>query len=323
MSRISPGTLLLAMVAIAAGLLGAYIVKQNLERQEVVEVAPEAPEVQTLVVPVSSTSLTAGREISLGDIAIYRLTRAQMVEQGIEGPFMNNTQQIIGRVLRADLPAGKVFDTDVFYPEGMGPGVAELLEPGMRAITVPVEMDSAVAGFATPGTWVDVLFRSQATSNRGAESEPLPEVAVTLLERVKVLAVDDNTIEGRRSAANRGATQSARVTLEVVPDDATTLRVVDGRGTLALALRHPDDEISFSSQNPLSLTEVLNIPTPQKHRMEIFRGKRVSRVDFETQRNSMNFVTRVAEQEEPPVDPQPSPNITPTSAKTSSVGNNQ
>ncbi len=245
MSRISPGTLLLAMVAIAAGLLGAYIVKQNHERQEVVEVAPEAPEVQTLVVPVSSTSLTAGREISLGDIAIYRLTRAQMVEQGIEGPFMNNTQQIIGRVLRADLPAGKVFDTNVFYPEGMGPGVAELLEPGMRAITVPVEMDSAVAGFATPGTWVDVLFRSQATSNRVAESDPLPEVAVTLLERVKVLAVDDNTIEGRRSAANRGATQSARVTLEVVPDDATTLRVVDGRGTLALALRHPDDEISF------------------------------------------------------------------------------
>ena len=116
MSRISPGTLLLAMVAIAAGLLGAYIVKQNLERQEVVEVAPEAPEVQTLVVPLSSTSLTAGREISLGDIAIYRLTRDQMVEQGIEGPFMNNTQQIIGRVLRADLPAGKVFDTNVFYP---------------------------------------------------------------------------------------------------------------------------------------------------------------------------------------------------------------
>ena len=34
MSRISPGTLLLAMVAIAAGLLGAYIVKQNLEKQE-------------------------------------------------------------------------------------------------------------------------------------------------------------------------------------------------------------------------------------------------------------------------------------------------
>ena len=320
MSRISPGTLLLAMVAIAAGLLGAYIVKQNLEKQEeVVEVAPEVPEVQTLVVPMSSTSLTAGREISLGDIAIYRLTRDQMVEQGIEGPFMNNTEQIIGRVLRADLPAGKVFDTNVFYPEGMGPGVAELLEPGMRAITVRVEMDSAVAGFATPGTWVDVLFRSQATSNQGAQSDPLPEVAVTLLERVKVLAVDDNTIEGRRSAA----TQSARVTLEVVPDDATTLRVVDGRGTLALALRHPDDEISFSSQNPLSLTEVLNIPPPQKHRMEIFRGKRVSRVDFETQRNSMNFVTRVAEQEEPPVDPQPSPNITPTSAKTSSVGNNQ
>ena len=149
-----------------------------------------------------------------------------------------------------------------------------------------------VLAFAADANLCWSRARSQATSNRVAESDPLPEVAVTLLERVKVLAVDDNTIEGRRSAANRGATQSARVTLEVVPDDATTLRVVDGRGTLALALRHPDDEISFSSQNPLSLTEVLNIPPPQKHRMEIFRGKRVSRVDFETQRNSMNFVTR-------------------------------
>ncbi len=317
MSRISPGTLLLAVVAIAAGLLGAYIVKQNLEKQkEVAEVVAEVPQVETLVVPVASTSLKAGREITLGDIALYRLSREQLAEQGIKGPFMNNTEQIIGRVLRGDLPAGQVFDTNAFYPEGMGPGVAELLEPGKRAITVPVEMDSAVAGFATPGTWVDVLFRSAATQANTAKEEALPEVAVTLLERVKVLAVNDNTFEGRRSAG-QGASQGARVTLEVNPDDATALRVVDGRGTLALALRHPDDELSFSRQNPLSLTELLNIPPPQKHQMEIFRGKRVSRVDFETQRDSTQFVTRVAEQEEPPV--APVPKVTPTSAKISAT----
>jgi pilus assembly protein CpaB len=316
MSRMSPGTLLLAVVAIAAGLLGAYIVKQNLEKQDqVAEVVAEEPKAETTVVPVSSTSLKAGREITLGDIALYRLSRSELAERGIKGPFMNNTEQIIGRVLRGDLPAGQVFDTNAFYPEGMGPGVVELLEPGKRAITVPVEMDSAVAGFATPGTWVDVLFRSNASNSRASQDDALPEVAVTLLERVKVLAVNDNTFEGRRSAG-QGATQSSRVTLEVNPDDATALRVVDGRGTLALALRHPDDELSFSRQNPLSLTELLNIPPPQKHQMEIFRGNRVSRVDFETQRDSTQFVTRVAEQEDPPVTPEP--NVTPTSAKTRS-----
>ena len=60
MSRISPGTLLLAVVAIAAGLLGAYIVKQNLEKQEeVAEVEQEAPQPQMMVVPMSSTALKA------------------------------------------------------------------------------------------------------------------------------------------------------------------------------------------------------------------------------------------------------------------------
>lgn len=317
MSRISPGTLLLAVVAIAAGLLGAYIVKQNLEKQEeVAEVEQEAPQPRMVVVPMSSTALKAGREITLGDIAIYRLSPEQFKEQGIEGPFMNNTEQIIGRVLRGDLPAGQVFGTNDFYPEGMGPGVVDLLEPGKRAITVPVEMDSAVAGFATPGTWVDVLFRSTASQASNSENDALPEVAVTLLERVKVLAVNDNTFEGRRSAGQASSQGGTRVTLEVNPDDATALRVVDGRGTLALALRHPDDDLSFSRQNPLSLTELLNIPPPQKHQMEVFRGKRVSRVDFETSRDSTQFVTRVAEQEEPPVTPEP--NVTPTSVKTGS-----
>lgn len=311
MSRISPGTFLLAIVAVAAGLLGAYIVKQNLEQKPVAEAEPPATE--SMVVPLSSTSLKAGREITMGDIAIYRLTSEQIKAQGIDGPFMSNAQQIIGRVLKEDLTEGQPFDTSLFYPEGMGPGVADMLEPGKRAITVPVELDSAVAGFATPGTWVDVLFRSKSTG----ESE-VPEVAVTLLERVKVLAVNETTFEGSRSQG-RDRTENARVTLEVAPDDATALRVVDGRGTLALALRHPDDELSFARLNPMSLSELLNIPPPQRHKMEVFRGNRVSRVDFEAQRDATTIVTRVAEQEEPETE-EPREPLKPTSTSKTNSG---
>ena len=273
--RISPATLLLAIIAVLFGLLGAYVVRQQYQQLPPEEAVVQAP--QQVLVPMASTDLKAGRQITLGDVALYNLTAEQLAEQGVTGNYMANTQQIIGRILREDVTKGGTFTPASFYPEGTGPSVAELLEPGQRAVTVPVKVDAAVAGFATPGAWVDVLFRSDADDDLEH-----PETTITLIERVKVLALNQETFEGTRNRnGERQSADNAAVTLSVDPDQAASLRVVDARGTLSLALRHPEDVDSYIGRAPRTLEELMNIPPVRRHRLDIYRGNRLSKVEFE------------------------------------------
>ena len=124
--------------------------------------------------------------------------------------------------------------TTSFYPDGAGPGIAEMLDEGYRAVSIPIEHISAVQGFARPGTFVDVLFRSKETEDR-------PEVTITLLERVKVLAVNKNTLSEHNVDLDKGGA----VTLAVTPLQAKALKVVEARGELSLTLRNPNDELDF------------------------------------------------------------------------------
>ncbi|MFT5528310.1 MAG: pilus assembly protein CpaB [Pirellulaceae bacterium] len=275
MARFSAGTLLLGIVAVMFGLLGAYIVRREMHKPKVVtETAPvEAP--QTYVVPMASTDLEEGRQITLSDIAIYRMSGDELKKNGINGAFMNRTDQIIGRVLRDPLSKGTSFDTDLFYPEGTGPSVAERLESGQRAITVTVENADAVSGFASPGSIVDVIFRSEAD-----EDDELPETTITLLQGVKVLAYNNQTFQATTPNAGQGNSDSASVTLAVAPQQVSALRVVEGRGVLSLALRNPEDNDLVLDDQPRTLNEVLK-RTNNKHKMEIYRGRSLSQVEFD------------------------------------------
>ena len=97
MSRIGPSVVVLGFLAVLSGLLGAFYVRRTLQANTVP--APVADEESRTVIPVASTDLPAGRQVMFGDIAIMRLNRDQMKERGVTGPFMSNTEQIIGRVL--------------------------------------------------------------------------------------------------------------------------------------------------------------------------------------------------------------------------------
>ncbi|MEX0794168.1 MAG: Flp pilus assembly protein CpaB, partial [Pirellulaceae bacterium] len=277
--RVSPGTLLLGVVAVMFGLLGAYIVREN-EAPAVVEAPPAAP--QTFVVPRASMPLKAGRELTMGDIVLERMTPEQIRAAGLPDVFMSRTSDIMGRVLRQDLAQGEVFDSYIFYPQGTGPSLVDKLEPGNRAVTVRVDMDNSVEGFATPGTWVDVLFRSLEN-----EEEAFPEMTVTLLEGVKVLAMNRSTNESTplRNGDRQVRRDVATVTLSVTPQQAMALRVVEDRGTLALVLRHPEDIVPGNQFAGLTMDQLLNRPN-DKHRIEVFRGHAISQVEFRSRDRS-------------------------------------
>jgi pilus assembly protein CpaB len=257
------------------GLLAAFIVRD----QFAADVA-SAPAPETFVVPVASVDLTAGRQISLGDIAVLRLTNVQMRERGLTDSYMRNTQQIMGRILQQDLPRGSTFDTGMFYPEGTQPSVATRLQPGYRAVNISVEGKAAVAGFARAGSVVDILFRNELEENRSSDED----YTVTLLEAVEVLAFNRDTNQAvKRDDGTSGFEESASVTIAVTPEQAASLQIAEGRGSLSLALRHPDDLTRVLPVAPRTLNELLDRPVKQQHKMEIYRGNRLSHVMFEDQ----------------------------------------
>ena len=114
----------------------------------------------------------------------------------------------------------------------VGPGergfLAAALAPGMRAVTVPVNQTTGIAGFIFPGDRVDMLLTHLVVDARGSERQ----ASETVLYNVRVLAVDrdTNNIENAPKVAST-------VTLEVTPKIAEVISVLRKLGDLSLSLR--------------------------------------------------------------------------------------
>jgi pilus assembly protein CpaB len=135
----------------------------------------------------------------------------------------------VGRIPRQPLVPGEPVLESHLVPVDGRAGLASALSPGKRAITVRVNDVIGVAGFALPGTYVDVLV-----SARDAKNEPFSRI---VLERVKVLAVAQDT----GSAPAKPKVVNA-VTLELTPDESERLDLARSVGSLSLALRNELDK---------------------------------------------------------------------------------
>ncbi len=240
MAKISSGTMTVTVLAALAGLGGAFVVRQTLQRPVVSEAAAPKAAPEMVTIPLAATDLQPGRKLTLNDLAPQRMTMEQFKKSDFRKlTFLNNTQQIQGRSLRKAVQAGRPFDPGDFYPDGGGPDIAERLQPGYRAVTVPLENVGAVNGFAAPGSIVDVLFRAKPEGGR-------PQVTLTLLERIEVMAFNVIVVSGNRNDPPTNGPNTSTVTLAVTPQQAKILKVVEGRGDISLTLRNPKDDFQFA-----------------------------------------------------------------------------
>lgn len=266
MSRISPATTILLIFAVLFGLVGAYAVRRYTAKPPVAAAPPPPPAERKTVVPVAAGVLKAGRKVTMGDIALLRLSSEELAKSKYVGSgYMTNPQQIVGRVLSADISRGESFKPDSLYPEGMGPSLSERLKPGYRAVTISVSGSGILQGLADSGSLVDVLFRTKEDPTRD-----YPETTVPLIEAVEVLAVNDNTMPGVRGPAN-----ASNVTLAVNGTQAHALKIAEGRGEFSLALRNPTDGTFVTHEGPTTLESLLKLPPRTKYRpktIEIYRG---------------------------------------------------
>ncbi len=158
-------------------------------------------------------------------------------------------QDLYGRVVKSPVVAGEALLETKLVPIGMNRGLAILIPEGMRAMTVPVNVWSGVAGFVLPETKIDLVVTIRPELSR-------EQVGKVVLQNLTVLAVDQKIedTEGR-------PLKSTAVTLLVTPSEAEKLALCAHEGEINLILRNPADSDSAGTKGT-TIAEMLSKSEP-------------------------------------------------------------
>jgi pilus assembly protein CpaB len=203
------------------------------------------PEVRTVVEQVDYTQvLSVAEPMSKGDrVRDGDLKWIDWPTEAVTQALITNDpaaevsamESLVGALVRETLTPGDPLVMSRFIQAGDAGIMAALLNPGMRAVTVRISVDTASGGFIQPGDKVDIILQEtlQPDSEFGGSTQP-EFIAATIFDNVTVLAIDQsfsNNPEG--GAAIPGST----ATLELSPRDAERITVAQVRGDLSLVLR--------------------------------------------------------------------------------------
>lgn len=198
--------------------------------------APQA-EAAVAAVPTGPKVLVAQRALPPGtiitaDALSFQPWPGEMVKDAyyIEGEA--DMTKLLGNVVRFAITAGEpVTQGALVSPQDRG-FLAAALTPGMRAITVPVSIQTGVAGFIFPGDRVDMML-TQSVS--GVDSAL--QVSETILRNLRVLATDQATSQEVSADGKMTPRVSTTVTLEVTPRIAEKVTVAQTLGSISFSLR--------------------------------------------------------------------------------------
>jgi len=158
----------------------------------------------------------------------------------VQGSPDSDPSKLFGTVVRYPITAGQPITRGaVVGPQDRG-FLAAALGPGMRAVTVPVNNSTGVAGFVFPGDRVDLVLTQDVTG--GGDGPPL-KVSETIVRNIRVLATDQR-VDSKDEEGKTVVKTFSNVTLEVTPRIAEKVAVSQNMGTLSLSLRSIADQTS-------------------------------------------------------------------------------
>ena len=218
------------IVAIGTGLAALSLVNGGDEP------APQA--VAQVVAPKGPQVLVAQRALPVGtiltaDSVSFQPWPKELVRDAYYLDGEADIASLLGTVVREPVTAGAPLTRgSLVSPKDRG-FLAAALGPGMRAITVPVDIKSGVGGFIFPGDRVDVLL-SQAV--KGAGEGPVLNAVETIVRNIRVLATDQLTTTTKVDGVTEVKTFRT-VTIEVTPRIAEKVTVAQAVGEVSLVLR--------------------------------------------------------------------------------------
>lgn len=180
--------------------------------------------------------LIAAQEIQAREKITETMFHTEMrAQNSLEPDALGSANQAVGSLAMVTIPAGAQL-TSADIGTAVAFALPVRLQPGMRAVSIPVDKVKGVSGMILPGDRVDVIAIPPGQSN-----QPPPH-AVTIFRGVRVLAVG-SALENASATPGPDEQSATTVTLEVNPKQADELAWADQNANLRLALRSPREPV--------------------------------------------------------------------------------
>lgn len=207
--------------------------------------APQAVAAPAVVIDGPEV-LVATRALPVGTILDATALKFQpWPKELVDGAYYLRAQtdlkSLQGTVVRNAITAGQPVTQGALVKPGDRGFLAAALGPGMRAVTVPVSAQAAVAGFVFPGDRIDLVLTQDVAG--GGDGPPL-RVSETIMRNLRVLATDQRTDNTVGEDGKTVVQTFSNVTIEATPKIAEQVAVAQTIGALSLSLRSIADNSS-------------------------------------------------------------------------------
>ena len=255
-------------ISIAVGLIAFWLTGQYLssEREKLYRGA------EKIEVLAALKDIPAGTDLSTADnIGKKWVYKSAVVENICR---VEDGDAIRGKKLLFPLRAGEPLTwAYVEAPERSG-GLASMIRPGLRAVSISVGGPSAVSGLVQPNDRVDILGTFSFPSRRNPQSGQMENVTLTVLQDVTVLATGSKL--GKTPFSGGGAGGYNTVTLEVTTHEAELLVFAQHvKGQLLLTLRNPEDGSFDKTPAEIDFQQLEGkLPELNQYRQQYIRSKK-------------------------------------------------
>lgn len=207
-----------------------------------------------LSVYAASHDLPAGTRLKKTDVR-----KVEVVDKDVPRGGVMEEKLLLDRVLLFPVNFNETITVNKLASSGGVEGVAAIIEPGKRAVSVSVNDSSGAAGLVAPRSHVDVLFTRTGSMAEAATTTILQDI--TVLSVGRVTEVTQSPASGTQAAAAPApsSTQARAVTLLVTPEQAEKVELAKNQGKLSLALRNPLDKSTSDTNAP---TTAVNLYDP-------------------------------------------------------------
>jgi pilus assembly protein CpaB len=236
---------------------------------------PADPDVQVVV---------AAQNLAIGTALTPEMLSTTTWPQSQATNTYGSPNDVVGLVIRRGVTQGEALKIQDFHSVVTVPELVSAIQPGMRAMAVPLSRIDSVGMLLQPGDWVDVVLTIDDRDGLNPVSIPNPGatpgvappyVAIdefvnnttvkVVVQNVQVLAalpnqpLTETTTQSSSSGPTASAAPDVIAVLAVQPQQVEVIRFAQVDGRISLVLRSPSDYAAGSvSTSGITLRQLVD-----------------------------------------------------------------
>ena len=262
---------LVGVMLLAATILGLYAYGPSRTVPQIAQTAVPTP------APLMTSYLVAARPLPVGsmtreeDFATRSVQSASLPAEAI-ADTPEARASLRGALVRNFIDVGQpIASANVLRPRDRG-FLATVLAPGTRAVSIGVDAISGAAGLVWPGDYVDVVLTHDIDKPSSAAHRSLTE---TVFTNIRVIATDQQIVQGAGDSATAAGKVAQTVTLQVAPPQVEPLTMAAHLGKLSLSIRSATDQPEIAATSRLTfggdVSPALNLEAART--VVVYQGK--------------------------------------------------